>query len=345
MGDSSEKVEPPISQINSTDLDPILKHLQKCDSFTDNSDSAFHYAKFSLSMSDNESIKTNRSSISSMGGYEYDDINYPGDHLMKFEPGNLRLSLILGISEDEKAENRLACANHFQPYSPQSNNFSQDSEFDFLKEKSLRKCISLKSNKTPPTTPTKKKAVRFADALGLDLASIRHVIDLDQPPIVPDYAMRDLNLKSDPIVLLNSQQQTRRLCICFSSPENCPDFFKRVQERKVLLENCFVDDNRGLVYGKIRVMNVAFHKSVSIRYTLNSWLTNDDIPARYESSSDDKATDKFAYTIIIPDYFRLGNSLEFSIMYTTANQTFWDNNYGSNYRIECYMTNESNNIF
>uniref|UniRef100_A0A1B6FBI0 Uncharacterized protein n=1 Tax=Cuerna arida TaxID=1464854 RepID=A0A1B6FBI0_9HEMI len=49
-----------------------------------------------------------------------------------------------------------------------------EEEFDIeTKRKHFRRCSSLKSGKTPPSTPGRKKIVRFADVFGLDLTDVK----------------------------------------------------------------------------------------------------------------------------------------------------------------------------
>lgn len=73
----------------------------------------------------------------------------------------------------------------------------EDREFDFLKtQPPIKRSTSLKSNKTPPGTPSRKKVVRFADALGLDLESVRHILNLEAPPKIPATALRDLQVNT-----------------------------------------------------------------------------------------------------------------------------------------------------
>ena len=56
----------------------------------------------------------------------------------------------------------------------------------------LRRCSSLKTGKTPPGTPGRKKIVRFADMMGLDLADVRTF--MDEIPKVPTSAYEDLQV-------------------------------------------------------------------------------------------------------------------------------------------------------
>lgn len=210
--------------------------------------------------------------------------------------------------------------------------FFEDREFDFLKTERPRRSTSLKTYKTPPGTPSRKKGVRFADALGLDLESVRHILNLDSPPKIPDYAVKDLQ------VGLEEEHKTegaRYLSAIFSQPGSRPDFIQRVLRNKVALENCLVDDKSMTVTGTVRVANVSYHKQVTIRTTLNSWLTFEDVPATYVAGSHDTLTDRFSFTITVPYYFNVGNRLEFCVKYVSDGE-WWDSNYGSNYAIVCY---------
>lgn len=74
----------------------------------------------------------------------------------------------------------------------------EDREFDFLKAEPIKRSTSLKTNKTPPGTPSRKKVVRFADALGLDLESVRHILNLEAPPKIPATALKDLKVNMKP---------------------------------------------------------------------------------------------------------------------------------------------------
>lgn len=74
-------------------------------------------------------------------------------------------------------------------------------EDDDTKPQRVRRCSSLKTGKTPPGTPGRKKIVRFADVLGLDLADVKTF--LDEIPTVPRSAYADLHISlfDDPVML------------------------------------------------------------------------------------------------------------------------------------------------
>ena len=236
--------------------------------------------------------------------------------------GPSTLSLNIVSSENEGTEIRR-----------QGSLYDDDQEFHFLATEPVRRSVSLKTTKTPPGTPHRKKAVRFADVLGLDLESVRHIMNIDVPPKIPASATADLSLG---IEEERRTQGSRYLTACFGQPGAASNFLARVIDQKVSLENCVVDDQELTVTGTVRVANIAFHKSVKVRYTTNNWLTFTDVTANYMANSCDGATDRFAFSIVVPQYFGVRSRLLFAVCYTVNGETFWDNNHGSNYIIECY---------
>ena len=205
-----------------------------------------------------------------------------------------------------------------------------DDEFNFPRGE-LRKSTSLKSNKTPPGTPRRKKVVRFADVMGLDLESVIHVLNMDSPPKIPASALADLQsgIEDD-----RKSVGARLLTACFSQPSASEGFMARVCAEKVCLENAVISDLT--ITGIIRVANIGFHKAVQVRYTTNSWLTHHDVAASYVHSSCDGPTDRFSFSIVAPPDFSVGSRLEFAIAYTCGEVVYWDNNHNINYLFECY---------
>ena len=241
-------------------------------------------------------------------------------------------------------EDTPSCSTETTPESPEKEmpaanerNFYEDREFDFLRTEPVKRSTSLKTYKTPPGTPHRKKAVRFADALGLDLESVRHILNLEEPPKVPASAMRDLNMhQSDNDMMHKVVHGIRYLSLNFPQPGASPTFFQRIQAQKVLLENCVVDDKNLTITGTVRVANISYHKKIVVRYTVNNWLTNTDIQGSYVQNSNDGPTDRFSFSISVPDYFSVGSRLQFCIHFLADGAEYWDSNYGGNYIAECY---------
>ncbi|XP_017781137.1 PREDICTED: glycogen-binding subunit 76A isoform X2 [Nicrophorus vespilloides] len=201
----------------------------------------------------------------------------------------------------------------------------EDGEEEELEVPRIRRCSSLKTGKTPPGTPGRKKIVRFADVLGLDLADVR--MFLDEIPKVPPSAYKDLRKDEDEIV----SKTERTLLALFQQPGEHPNFLDKVRINQAMLENCMMDDPVYLsVMGMIRVRNLDYNKSVYVRYSLDSWKTHSDIQATYVDNSCDGFSDRFSFKLYAYT-LSIGQRLEFAIRFQCKGFQFWDNNGGANY--------------
>ena len=216
--------------------------------------------------------------------------------------------------------------------------------FEDPRPKILRS-TSLKTGKTPPGTPSRKKIVRFADVLGLDLEDVRHIMSGDIPTI-PSSAYIDLNLKDvdipscEPIpekIEINRRDSsnwqtvqrstaTNAFYLLFSPPGEQPDFLERVRQQGVCLETATVSEVN--VQCTCRVVNYGYHKKVVARYTVNDWLSYNDIDASYVLGSSNGDTDSFAFSIFLSP---LNKSLKFALKYEVNGKEYWDNNRNQNY--------------
>ena len=219
----------------------------------------------------------------------------------------------------------------------------------------VRRCISLR---TSPGTPHKKKSVRFADALGLDLEYVRQIQTVDEPLATitgDDVGGRNRRplLAEASAAWHRSQPLVRRryLCACFQAPGMHPDFMERVRRSRVVLEKCEADDRASTITGVIRVANVAYHKVVAARVTTDGWATQTDVTADYVPRSNDGTTDRFSFQIVLPHgAANLGRRVEFAVYFTAffncdnRSETYWDNNFGANYCFECYAHGDGETV-
>lgn len=234
----------------------------------------------------------------------------------------LKVELKIGTLSGEEAHKYLLEV----PESP----VYDEPEFNINKAE-LRKSSSLKSNKTPPGTPRRKKMVRFADVMGLDLESVRHVMNQEQPPRIPASAMADLRVGFEEE---RKDMGSRYLDVCFPQPGALENFTQRVMANKLCLENCIITDLS--ITGIVRVANIGFHKVVRVRYTINNWVTFYDVMASYVQKSCDGPTDRFSFTIVAPAAVGPGSRIEFCVSFTVNDTVYWDSNDGQNYVILCY---------
>lgn len=202
----------------------------------------------------------------------------------------------------------------------------------------LVRSTSLKTGKTPPGTPSRKKIVRFADVLGLDLEAIRHFAKDDDAPIVPQSAFADLKIQtalpsfSWAVSNPGAASSGCYFVLQFEQPGTNPHFLDIVRQQKVCLEDAVVNDLR--VTGVVRVLNLGFEKLVQVRYTTTEWATHTDLTADYVPSSCDGFSDKFSFILDLP-HLSPGQRLVFALKYVANGQEFWDNNSGENYALKC----------
>uniref|UniRef100_A0A1B6D554 CBM21 domain-containing protein n=1 Tax=Clastoptera arizonana TaxID=38151 RepID=A0A1B6D554_9HEMI len=228
--------------------------------------------------------------------------------------------------------------------SGRSNSKSEEEEEEDIETRRMRfrRCSSLKSGKTPPGTPGRKKIVRFADVLGLDLADVKTF--MDEVPTIPNSAYKDLcgvdsSILStyDPFARISQPMERRERVVIplFQQPGGHPNFIEKVRELNVCLENAVVTDPSLLaITGTVRVKNIDFHKSVHIRYSLNGWKSFSDLQARYVPNSCDGFSDKFSF-LMYAHTLNVGQRLEFAVRFQAKGTQFWDNNGGVNYVFEC----------
>lgn len=214
---------------------------------------------------------------------------------------------------------------------------TETDEEDDEKPQKLRRSSSLKTGKTPPGTPGRKKIVRFADVLGLDLADVKTFLDHEVPKI-PKSAYDDLDYTeqhASPFQPLFGPPVEKMLVPLFQQPGGLPSFLDKVRERQVCLENAAVTDPINMtITGTVRVRNLDFHKSVYIRYSLDQWKSYSDLQANYVEASCDGFSDKFSF-MFFGNSLTVGQRIEMAIRFHCKGQQFWDNNLGTNYCFQC----------
>jgi hypothetical protein len=109
--------------------------------------------------------------------------------------------------------------------------------------------------------------------------------------------------------------------------------------------SAFGDASGPQVYfsGVVNVRNLAFQKNVVVRYTTDGWRTQAELPARFQSFRGEfgvsldypngAGIERWVFDAYLPGH---AQQIEYAIRYEVAGQTFWDNNFGQNYRIEPY---------
>ncbi len=190
---------------------------------------------------------------------------------------------------------------------------------------------------------TARRSITFADVKGLPLESVYEIAATDPtytpgkivPRLQNNYTYWTRTLQNEEKCLHGLQMHLpavaciKRTCQ-FAQPGTLPNFYDRVQSQNVLLE-C-VTIKQSFVHGTVRVMNIAYHKDLVVRWTQNNWTTTRESHCTYSPGllNADRLTDRF--TFVLPMVAK-DNKIEFVIQYRTNDMEYWDNNTGHNYVI------------
>ncbi|XP_057680187.1 protein phosphatase 1 regulatory subunit 3G [Corythoichthys intestinalis] len=152
-----------------------------------------------------------------------------------------------------------------------------------------------------PASPHKR--VRFADSLGLSLASVKHFSVLEEPRV--------------PVRALSGHPAAR-----FTEPGD-PD--SRVRRLRVCLESVTV--TRFDVRGLVRVLSGCGRPDVGVRYTFDDWLSHVDARALPLDG------DRYEFTIYTPPVTEAGAAVRLAVYLRSDEGEFWDNNDGQNFTL------------
>ncbi|XP_059834716.1 protein phosphatase 1, regulatory subunit 3Da [Hypanus sabinus] len=181
---------------------------------------------------------------------------------------------------------------------------------------------SIRSNRSSSSS----NRVRFADSVGLELTEVRS-FDSAEEPIIPAHVLASFssNEPTEQVIWI------QRFRMEFTNPKDDENFSERLNNQKVCLEA--VSGAELVISGTILVINLAYHKEVTVRFTCNDWKFFTDVSALFESNIESKM-DRFTFTLN-PSIHLLqpGCSLQFAIKYKVEELEFWDNNRGSNYKM------------
>lgn len=189
------------------------------------------------------------------------------------------------------------------------------------------------------------KRVKFADTLGLNLASVKHFNTSEDPEIpakvftrLKSYPLhKNRDVVDDLCVNLKSTLTLEHPVPTFKMPVDSGDLEKRLTRCRVALESVTVThfDVRGI----IRAMGRSDCKGeVGVRYTFNDWLSFVD--AQAIPMPNDLAThgDRFSFTMYTPPFLGPSASVHFAVYMKDDNSEFWDNNDGQNYSLKYHSS-------
>ncbi|XP_071762588.2 protein phosphatase 1 regulatory subunit 3G [Centroberyx gerrardi] len=184
------------------------------------------------------------------------------------------------------------------------------------------------------------KRVKFADSLGLNLASVKHFSALEEPQIPTQVLSRLKSFPPQPQDLLGdlcagfkSGLTMDRLVACFPVPGEAADLEERMRLLRVCLEKLTITQFD--VRGQIRVFTGCVDKEVGVRYTFNDWLSHVDAQALpvAEDNRSSVVGESYSFTMYTPPFLDPSSSVHFAVYLRSEAGEFWDNNGGHNYTL------------
>ncbi|UMM39652.1 hypothetical protein L5515_016606 [Caenorhabditis briggsae] len=181
-----------------------------------------------------------------------------------------------------------------------------------------------------------RKSVRFADDCGQDLTMIRVATEpSDCPPKLSPSVLRRYRGDSFEEEEAVVREPAPVWNLTFKQPAaDYVRFRENLEGNKVSLENVILNNEAYKVFGTVKVGNIAFEKSVFVRYTMNGWISYMDKAAIYQPSTS-KVYDCFKFDIDLPSSVEKIHQIEFCICFKANGTEYWDSNSGTNYVLHC----------
>jgi len=187
-----------------------------------------------------------------------------------------------------------------------------------------------------PGTPTYAKAVHFNE----DIEQVRHFLQVDRPIAVSAGSSPVEMYESETeYPFTNDMQPRSRDTEWEIKLANFPndDTFER-KSMPVRLERLFLSQDNKTLVGEVAVQNLAFHKTVAARFTLDYWQTTSEVMAEFNNDVRRMYTDgcdRFNFNIKLSDQAHLETkTMLLCIRYNVNGQEFWDNNNARNYQVD-----------
>jgi hypothetical protein len=118
----------------------------------------------------------------------------------------------------------------------------------------------------------------------------------------------------------------------FAQPNGTHTMLNRLRDNKICLETAYPCDAQSIIKGVARVVNLDFHKKVSVRYSADNWRTFQESDATYLSETCDGFSDKFSFVVETTSIVgNVGKRLQLCLRFQCLGNDYWDNNNGGNY--------------
>lgn len=189
-----------------------------------------------------------------------------------------------------------------------------------------------------PGTPIFSKAVHFDS----HLEHVRHFLQVDRPLAVSAGSSPAEAYESDNEYPFPGQQRSGTRSPPYEWEIITANFPHDSEVRKSLpvrVEKLWLSPDQKSMLGSVAVVNLAFHKSVTCRFTLDYWKTTSEVCAEYNHEIRPRdhplGHDRFNFSIKLSDTANLeSKTLYFCIRYNVDGRELWDNNAGANFQVD-----------
>ena len=189
-----------------------------------------------------------------------------------------------------------------------------------------------------PGTPTYSKAVHFQDN---SLEHVRHFLQVDRPIAVSAGSSPVDPYDEDTHFPFGDDESSTR-SPSYEWEIRLTNFSQVSVERGALpvrTERVYLSPDTKVLEGDVIVRNLAFHKLVVARFTLDYWKTTSEVVAEYNNDVRKKHAapdcDLFTFRIKLEDQANLENkTMFFCIRYSVNGHDYWDNNDSINYQVD-----------
>ena len=175
--------------------------------------------------------------------------------------------------------------------------------------------VSYAPNEQNGTECSKRKKVTFADEKGRRLCHVKlYVPDSSTVCYRPDF--------SPPLIIKDKMEYK----VAYNETQ------LHLKNVSLLLYGLTTNKN---LFGAVAVRNLAFHKEVKVRLTLNKWKTFQDIPCNFMQQEFRGDIDRFVFVIhlLTLEHNILQKGIEFAVRYCVNDSEHWDNNGNHNYKL------------
>lgn len=188
-----------------------------------------------------------------------------------------------------------------------------------------------------PESPIRPKAVHFHEN---DMEHVRLFLQGERPSAINASSSPGAS-NDDEINFPFDDHESRSRSPPFDWEIQLNDFPRQFFERtplSVRIEQIYLSSDTKILVGIVAVRNLAFHKSVVVRFTLDYWKTISEIVAEFDDDIFRRqikdGCDRFVFRIKLDDQTHLEEkTMFFCVRYNVNGQEYWDNNSSINYQV------------